>query len=1445
MFYNEEESELKKTKTSENFSKKLSSKKRQFSNDFYDPETMKDFTRFTDIININTFGSQPIVMYKKIKKLQSPIEQPKKVYSKEKKSSATSREKISKNTMKNNYIVDGGLPQKINKYKNNLINHHSQSPVRKISHNMKSKTNREKISKKGKTQKAKMKTKEYIPKTSKESNYNQIYKKNKGSQNTNNIKKDGKKIESKEIKDKDMKENNKYLTDKNTIEQDVKKKNEYINNLMKNVVTCFKKEIANKKKKKLQNNKIPEKKIDYLKRYDDFENQQENGIVFDDKSEDKSQFKIKKIKPLKKLKIEKININNINNMNYNLHTDNDKFIYNNLTNSNNYTKSHELSKILIKSKIMSSNNYNNENLDNKYIDMKKKNIFKPQINQFEFLEKIRDNFKKIKKLKKEQKDALLNDSFRFSKSNKYKKINKSPEDMLYNENENEEDKNDKENNLNDKFLYADRITHRTHTELDKFLKKKKLEKKKVQDEEMKKKQEKIMNTLQNLIRLGEQCKTNNSPHKRADSKNHLKPRKVVNEYYVGTEESKNNTSTFVDKQEYYKSIIESKNVLNNSKIEKTESNIDDTKRNLNDKKINKIANSTFNNNYQNLKFDNFLDNHIKKNDINKDYNDMQYNIYKDNNFEDLKNKINNSIRRSNEIFNKENIKRIKSDLSDKNNNYLIKTKFENNYYIKNINNNINNKLNIKNKNNIVDKKIKNKIFNLEQIFNIYIKKLFWKNLKAKYTKVKDDLISMNKKIAFDFLVGICKIYQFKKIQEYNENMKWAKALKQLVTPFIHNKFLSFIKKCKYTNKLNNLGVILNKFLKYKTFHKIQKYSNDKKLLNDKITQAIKPLEKILVKKCFEKIKNIKKNIFNEINLNNINNRSYLSKYLEKEDNKANSYIYESLDCEDSISVHPNSVDNDGLHQLKEIIEMQNENRFEIQNDNRIEENSRENSMNLHLNENLLQRNIISNRTSATSEDSNNDHSVNEINEEQKKEEENLIMTKINDEKENDEKNIKENNVVNEDTKDNNNNNKEKSNKKNNNEDIIKIIENNDAENIENNNNDIKDFHEIISKIEDENKFADNLTDYIISKILIEKEIQSPEAKLFPKKTGEFNFQKFNDFNLNSLLNNNNSETNNTLDSLINLSLSDYAQNNSQILEKSMVLQYSLSSEFNKTIKEKKNAIESNLYNNCILDKLILLICKEIKQNYSRIYDNISIPYKANYEQVIVASYLQDNELLNNSYKELKVKEDLKNIINKKKIIEKFNSINQKIRKLKGLEENNSFDNNINECIIDATIEIINKERPYGESGEPFPFSKREREICFKYKKDDPKPLMRHVYKSLKRMLFEKGSIIKENSPIFDKNDPFLMNIFKKEMENENIWNELEIQEEQVKSIASNIIFDQLINEVIEILEHVQLNRKKPELYQNKSIYACDEIPRLSFQMVSNNTDDNEADIVSN
>ena len=275
-----------------------------------------------------------------------------------------------------------------------------------------------------------------------------------------------------------------------------------------------------------------------------------------------------------------------------------------------------------------------------------------------------------------------------------------------------------------------------------------------------------------------------------------------------------------------------------------------------------------------------------------------------------------------------------------------------------------------------------------------------------------------------------------------------------------------------------------------------------------------------------------------------------------------------------------------------------------------------------------------------------------------------------------------------------------------------------------------DIKTIINKIPDNNKFAEELTNQIISDILKEHGLNSSNS-LFPRKIDEFNYQKYSLFDQSLLANNNLSELSNTFESLTGSSIVD----SSQLLEKSMIFQYSISSEFNKTIKDKKNKLETNLYNEYIIEKFILLILKEIKKNYSRIYDNISVPYKANYEQIIVASFLQDNELLNDCYKELKVKEDLKNIINKKEILEKFNSINRKIRKKKGLEENNFYDNLINECIVDATIEILNKERAYGEQGEPFPFSKRGKELCFKYNKDDPKPLMRHVYKEIRRMLF--------------------------------------------------------------------------------------------------------------
>ena len=1476
MFLNEDLSEYQKTKTSENFNPKITKIHQKFSNDICDPDDINDFCRFTDMININTFGSQPIIMYRKAKKLYSPKEE-KRV---DKKVVAKSQEKILiNNYIKTNFIVDGGLPQKLNKYKSNMINVHSQSPINKNKKKFKSKTNRNTGNNKirPKTQKAVAKNKEFIPKTAKTNirqknniNNNLNLKREKTNpnlkynyKNNNKTKKNEKKQSNNNIIDNNIKNNNnnKYKSDKNTIENEKKQekqKNDYMNDLIKNAIVGFTKELK-KKKKNSENKKVTDRKLDYLLENGidhNYEDELENGIVVMGKSKDKNLFKIKKIKPKKKIKIEKINTNNINNIDINYHTENDKFLYSNLTSSNNQILTSELSKNLTKNKNISSNNNLNIEFDmnpnkiNNFEQELKKRICNPKIDQFEYLEKIRNNFKKIRNQKQKISPELINNSnsFKFSHLKKFtnKLVNKKQ-----NNNNNNIKINPKKNlqeidntQKNDEFLYADRVSHRTQTELRKFRKKKKMEQKKEQNEEMKKKQDKIMTTLQNLIKLGDEYQynnniINNSPLKiRNDSKNHVKKRKVLNEYYVGTEESKNNTSTFIDKQEYYKSIIESKNVLNYSKVEKTETNVDDFNNN------NKMLN---NDNLRKLSSDNFYDINIRNNS------NINNNKGFDNKLTELKAKVINTIKRSSELFNKENIKRIKSDLYENNN--LIKTKFENKVFNKDIYKKkfMNNKIENINEER-TEKNLDDKILSFHKMYLIFLKKRFLHRIKAKYNEVKSKEKLKKIKAAFEYFIVICKFYQYQSIINYNEKIKCFFALKKLVAPFIRHKFLNFINKLKYFTKIKFLVNSVSNLYKYKVLQKLFKYCAVVDFWKNIIIPGGIRLQHYILKKCFKKIKNEDKLMNFDLSYNvnrNIISRSYLHSHIINEEKKANSYIYESLDCADSISVHPNSLDNDGLHQLKEIIEMQNENRLE---DSSLENGINEESGRMYgirTNSNNSINTLDSNNNQIVPSDENSSLNDNNNNENQIKTEfhikETLLKKIINNndtvDKKNNNINKKKINDENDDLITTKINDEEKIKKIPLKEEIIKnldnYIKNNQSEssnseiiNQENKNKiNPEKIKNILGQIKDKNKFAEELTSKIISKILSEQGLNS-SGKLFPKKTGEFNYQKYSLFDQSLLTNNNISELSNTLESLTGSSMID----SSQLLEKSMIFQYSISSEFNKTISEKKNKLETNLYNEYIIEKLILLILKEIKNKYGRIYDNISIPYKANYEQIIVASYLQDNELLNNCYKELKVKEDLKNILNKKELLEKFNSINKKIRKKKGLEEDNYYDNLINECIIDATIEILNKERAYGEQGEPFPFSKRGKELCFKYNRNDPKPLMRHVYKEIKKMLFGKGNIIKENSPIFDKNDPFLMNIFRKEMEGQDIWSELEIQEEQVKSIASSIIFEQLINEVIEILEHVQLNRKRPELYQDKSIYACDDIPRLSFQMISTNTE---------
>ena len=293
------------------------------------------------------------------------------------------------------------------------------------------------------------------------------------------------------------------------------------------------------------------------------------------------------------------------------------------------------------------------------------------------------------------------------------------------------------------------------------------------------------------------------------------------------------------------------------------------------------------------------------------------------------------------------------------------------------------------------------------------------------------------------------------------------------------------------------------------------------------------------------------------------------------------------------------------------------------------------------------------------------------------------------------------------------------------------------------------------------------------------------------------------------------------------------------LNDSIMSNYSANSVFYKTVKDKKKEQTLNLYFHVIAPKLIKLIRKEIIDKYPLIYENISTPMKNNSEKLMMSLALQDAELLRDNYKTTKNLVSVAKILDKDKILKNFEPINKKIRNSDNVTSDNFYDKMLNDCIVETAIEIINKERLYGKNGEPLKWSSRTHELAFKYKKNEPKKLANFVCKELYFRIKNKIGLISDN---YDKMSPDQLNyerdkrltkIIKRDLdEYEYQWNNLEMEETQLKVDNAELIMDQLYNEVIEILEHIQYSRIRPDLYQNKSIYACEEIPKLDFQLTT-------------
>ena len=293
------------------------------------------------------------------------------------------------------------------------------------------------------------------------------------------------------------------------------------------------------------------------------------------------------------------------------------------------------------------------------------------------------------------------------------------------------------------------------------------------------------------------------------------------------------------------------------------------------------------------------------------------------------------------------------------------------------------------------------------------------------------------------------------------------------------------------------------------------------------------------------------------------------------------------------------------------------------------------------------------------------------------------------------------------------------------------------------------------------------------------------------------------------------------------------------LNDSLMSNYSAFSVFNKTVKDKKKEHSLKLYLDKIAPKLIKLIYNEICEKYPLIYNNISKPLKNISDKFMISLALQNSEMLKDNYKCEVKEESIEKIIDKDKILKDFSLINKAIRNKDNVTSDNFYDNMLNSCIIDTAIELIYKERFYGKNGNPLKWSSRTHELTYKFNKNEPKKFANYICKSILKIIHNRIGLINDNydyltnEQINIEKDRRLLLVIKKDLnDNEYQWNNLEIEETQLKVEATESILDQLYNEIIEILEHIQFSRVRPELYQNKSIYACEEIPKLSFQQTT-------------
>ena len=406
----------------------------------------------------------------------------------------------------------------------------------------------------------------------------------------------------------------------------------------------------------------------------------------------------------------------------------------------------------------------------------------------------------------------------------------------------------------------------------------------------------------------------------------------------------------------------------------------------------------------------------------------------------------------------------------------------------------------------------------------------------------------------------------------------------------------------------------------------------------------------------------------------------------------------------------------------------------------------------------------------------------------------------------------------------------------------------DNNNLEENKNE-----NILSNIpkELEQQITDNLTNEIINE-LFQDEIKNKYNLLKPKKTikKQSNNSITNGFSKEniSIISNSPGRKNKNLNNSQAQNMVANNNDNNQTL--TIVDENSLNnSVFMRTIYEIKKEKEINYYEESIFPELLNIIEKDINKNYINIINNLKKPLKKNDEEIMndLSNLITYENIANNSLINYKSRFYNENIIKKEYIDKKIlNDFNNKIKN-ETIYYEKYFYQYLNQCIYDTTNEIIKNKRMYGNIGEPLLWSLRSRKIEYKFQNTQlfQNRFVSNIIKELKKIFFAKIGAIIENSENlnisqFSKERDIKFNEDIREiLKKENDFEKLDEQETVVKIMISKVIMNQLLNEVIEILEHIQNSRNNPEKYNYKSIFSCDNIPLLSIQNSKNEEEDDE------